>query len=547
MPLFVSVPTDSHVIQTRALITQQSAKVAALQARYLEQKKISDALEEKLNTAQQLLFETRASIATIGRVPPEVLSIVFDFHVQENHESPWLLMQVSRAWRGAALMTRSIWGRIILAPSNWGKVKKGSLRVRVWDGMEVCYKRTHLTRALKRAGATPLDLKIVFSHSNQRRRWHPGMTNSEHEILVLIRSIPMHQSNPRLRSLNISPGAKLILPSNAFSSFKFTDLVSLLLDEEYPEVIDQVVQEARGLRSVKVRAVSLEKMQRCKWWNQVEELEAKELCNAKTGVIRSILCSASFLTSLSLAGGIVSDNGLPIYLPLLKRLNLSSVSGFWPIDCPNITHLGFHGPSSVYGLQASSIHLPHLIELSFSVMNGHGNVLGMFKMPSVRTFEFQCSRGKAKTASALKYIWGTPGASTITKGAPSFPIEPEILRLRQTLVNQKGLARILTGRTRLRELYTVDMLIAPEFFDALMPVLKSTKKSQTSKGGSWNIPCPALEKLVVGHFGAKVKQDQVAVVASAKALIAARIKAGAPLERFAIRFAKDEEGWREFV
>jgi hypothetical protein len=150
----------------------------------------------------------------------------------------------------------------------------------------------------------------------------------------------------------------------------------------------------------------------------------------------------------------------------------------------------------------------------------------------------------------LKHIWGNSTLSTLMRKTSSSSIEPTILRLQDTLVNQKVLARALTGRTRLNELYTVGVKITAEFFQALTPVriTKETKRSQTSKGGrsAWQIGCPALKILLVDHLDSKVKQEQTAVEASAKALIAARIKAGAPLDRFAIRFSRDE-GWKEFV
>jgi hypothetical protein len=551
LPLFVSVPTESQVMQTRAFITQQAAKVAALQAKYLEQKQISDALESKLKAAQQLLFETQATIATVSRVPPEILSIIFTVHVEENKESPWLLMQVSRAWRAAALGTRRIWGRIILAPSNWNKSKKGSPRVRIWDGMEVCYKQAQLIRALKRAGAAPLDLKIVFTHSTQRRRWRPGMTDAEHDLLFLVNSIPLHQQSPRLRSLNIWSDATLTLPAKTFHDFNFTDLVSLTLDEKYPEVVDQVVKEARGLRSLKVQAQSLEKLEGCKWWDQVEELDIRNVRYAKDPVVRSILCAATALTSLRLEHGKVSDaNSLheKIHLPLLKRLELTSITDFWPIDCPGLTYLGLHSPSTISGLQAASIHLPYLTELSFSGSHTYEDPLSVFDFPSLNTFELRCAWGRSTSAAILKRIWDNSTSSTLTKKSSSSRIEPTIFRIQDTIVNPKVLARALTGRTLLRELYTANMQITAEFFDALAPVRKETKKSQTSKGGRsvWQIGCPALKILVVDHVGRKVKQEQSTMEASAKALVAARIKAGAPLERFAIRFSKDE-GWKEFI
>ena len=185
LPFFESFQLEGQIIQPRALLTQQAAKVALLQAKYRKQEKILGTLEESLREAKQISFKIQAKTLPINRVPPEVLGLIFTAHVQENRGSPWPLMQVSRTWRAVALMTRAIWGRIVLAPSNWAKLKGVDPHLRFWDGMEVCYKQAQLDRAPKRAEAIPLELKIVLSPMEHWYRRKSETTKCDLSVLRL--------------------------------------------------------------------------------------------------------------------------------------------------------------------------------------------------------------------------------------------------------------------------------------------------------------------------------------------------------------------------
>jgi len=116
-------------------------------------------------------------------------------------------------------------------------------------------------------------------------------------------------------------------------------------------------------------------------------------------------------------------------------------------------------------------------------------------------------------------------------------------------INPMVLARTLVNRTRVQELSLVAVEVTSEFFDRLASVWtgKRGKESQETQRGvvsKWEIPCMALTRLTIDLVGCKIKQRHAAVDASAKKLMAARIKAGVPFELFSIRFSP-EQGWTE--
>ena len=497
---------------------------------------------------------SESRIAPVGRVPTEVLGLIFAAHVNENLQSPWPLMQVSRAWRAAALMTRVIWGRILLAHPSWVKAKTGGARVRVYEGMEVCFKPPQLNRALKRAGATPLDLKIVFTNEIAGARYRRVLTESQTqtELLELISNAPGQGVGTKLRSLSITTDWNFTVPTETLLKFDFTTLVSLSLDKEYPDVIKKVVKESPGLRGLHVRSQVLNEMGKYNRWEDLEEVGITELRFVKDmEQVWSMLSASIHMVSISLHSGVLlSENDPPISIPSLKRLVLNRVSSFWPIDCPNLTHLTLSTPPSRLDLENGSVHLPHLIELVYVASFIMDHSLGIFNVPALHKLTFQCPYGRATCATAIKTMWPFSTSKGSVKAGAISNIEPRSFHLHQTSINQKVLAHVLTGRRYLEEIVSVDNEISGEFFTCLLPVpAKETKTAQKGKGkkASWNIPCGALKRLEIDVVTRKkVKRDQPTVEAAARELIEARKKAGAPLERLAMRFSKDE-GWIDLV
>ena len=278
-------------------------------------------------------------------------------------------------------------------------------------------------------------------------------------------------------------------------------------------------------------------------WDQLEELSLTNLRQTQDRQLhRSILSNGISLVSLSLSYGAISipsEGDQLIHLPTLKRLELTNVTPFWPIDCPNLTHLVLHIAPSPNALAAGGIKLPHLTNLALSSSSDAADILRSFDIPSLYKFDFQCGNGKTYTARVFKTIWPTY--------TTPFFIQPRSFSLRDTPVNEKVLACALARQDQLEHFSAVEVVIGIQFFETLLPTVIETKKPQPGKKSKWEVGCPALRRIEIDLVTRKkVKHAQVELERSAKALIAARKKAGAPLERLAMRFSK-VEGWKEFV
>lgn len=343
-----------------------------MKAQFQEQKIIQSEVQDELQVSKRVLFEKKAIITSITRVPPEVLGVIFTVHVWENEESPWDLMHVSRAWRVAALITRSMWGRILIAPSGWVRTKTGGEQVRVYNGMEVCHKECQLSRALKRAGAIPLDLMVVFSHRWMYHEWETTedqLFDGEHLIDVIL----SHQPEVKLCSVKLIYALYgSAIPPRSFERFNYAYLTSLTTEwKECPALLGKVAKEARGLRSLYTTARTLQRIGEGKWWGELEYPGISNLRAAQDSPsITSILLKATALKSLYVSNGTLTgrdedETAAPVVFPSLKRLELTSILVFWPVECTNITHLILIRPPYTFTLGAGSICLPNLIELSF--------------------------------------------------------------------------------------------------------------------------------------------------------------------------------------
>ncbi|KIM24896.1 hypothetical protein M408DRAFT_10766 [Serendipita vermifera MAFF 305830] len=541
-PHSLPIVTHTDLRHAHTVIAQQRQAIETLKSLHDQQKTRQAAAEAELRAAQKVLLEIQAIIAPISRVPPEILGVIFTAHVQDNQESPWSLMHVSRAWRAAALMTKAMWGRILIAPSSWVKAQSDGQSVRVYNGMEVCNTEAKLSRALKRAGAMPLDLMVVFLYQSWRRMTHNS--DYDYDASRLIDCILSQRPNTLLRGFKLCSTYMTSAPEKLME-FDYSNIDTLYLDMNFPNLVQKLVKERRGPRSFHIGAVNLDKIENCGWLDKIEDLGITNITyyTSKPKLLRSTIFAPTNLLSLKLSGGPIVDQNQDeqqLRIMSLRRLELNVVHQFWPIDCPNLTHLTLHFSRSP-PTPPQTIHLPHLVEFSLWCERLPERCLSVFEVPSLQKFDFRWGEGKAVLANALKALWlvlDTNGAVTVSN------VEPRKLLLRQTAINQKVLARVLAGRKLLEEIMTVDVEISADFFEALSSAIigKGMKRSQATQ-----LSCPALKRIEVDLAGdKKFRPNEEAMEASACALIAARKKAGAPLERVAIRMTK-KDGWKELV
>ncbi|KIM23481.1 hypothetical protein M408DRAFT_27827 [Serendipita vermifera MAFF 305830] len=554
-PLFPPVLSSSQTEQTRALVTEQAAKLAELQSKYEKRIKLAEYYHSKFLDAKKELFKSRARVAPISRVPPELLGHIFTLYVAEYLESPWLLMGICRAWRASALFTKALWRGILLVSSDW---HVDNTRVRFFEGMQVCTNEAHIKAALQRAGSLSLDLKVTIAphvsrHHYIRMDLEAKMT--EGLIRTLLKTMP----HSRIRSLSVDTASRFKLPIDIFSPLTFASLESIKLDYHSLPMINKIMAETTCLHEISIPAISMRRLATFEGWHRVLELAITDYKSNDTIEIASILSFTHQIASLQVHGSMLKglDRDEPLIVPSLTRLSIASGALFWPLSCPNLIHLTIGPfPRDAQTPADQSIVLPHLLILEFIGADASAGILKAIDAPALYTLTLSRSSGKALSAEGIKDLW--PLQFPISKGSSLHTIEPVILGLSDFPINPKLLAQTLKERTRLRELVASATMLDEGFFDALSPT-RSTKATTKVKGknvakgrklpGSkpgWNVGCPELKKVSLDLRLPRHKDGSATIRKSAIAFITLRAKVNVPLESVSIRFSEHGD-WEEFV
>jgi hypothetical protein len=561
-PVFAAPLTISQIHQTRALITEQAAQLQELRTQYEQYQSLVQIFEEKVKQSEKELFESRAKVAPISRVPPEILGVILVIHVRENGGSPWLPMQVSRAWRATALLTRRVWTGILLTPRESSNLWTS----RVCDGMQICTTEKQLLRVLNRAGNAPLDLQIALAPSTSEPaicwRHQSKITQQQIDLCKLLDILKNHQQTPRICSFELRTATLFTFPENSFEAFSFSEMESLKLDEIYGDIASKVVKEAAYLRRLVIPYTHAGGLKRFQGWSQVEELELMpdpSLTDGGSVDLSSLLSHTTNLEYLNLNRVAVKNvdqhlKGHELELLSLKCLRLRysrPVGAFWPAFCPNLTHLFIETVSPLTATLAlamgdGAIALPLLIELDCSTDYCTFGFLRVFQVPALCKLVLEnADGGKAISAQGFKELWPPQSrTSSVTKLSPS-SIEPPVIHLRNTAINSKLLGRILAERNAMTEFCMKGRPITVHIFQALVPVHKP--KGKGKKKGTWLVGCPKLKILKLDFSETKQSDEEAAaILEAARALVTGRAKAGAPLEQFSIRIYMIEP-WRELV
>ena len=423
-----------------------------------------------------------------------------------------------------------------------------------YDTGELCFNGDHLTRALKRAGRTPLNLTI------SQRQWK--LNRNEVAIqdgLELVDWLSPQTVNIRLRTLTVRNYAVEWQQNNRLERLQFSSLESFTLKEDYPAIIKKVVEEARSLRSLRVPPKSLHDMEAYRGWRVLKDLQINDNNSTDardTAVIRKILAATTCLASLSIPGTALSASGIDepprTHVPSLTNLHMWGWFTYWPIDCPNLTHLELRD-GAIGELEAGTIRLPHLVELSYTLYFEDRYCLHVFNLPSLHKFILHCGFDKVKNTRLIKRIWPVSVSNSgATKSVSN--IEPRIFVFDQPCVNLKVLAHALTVRKQLNEIQLGQAEVPLEFFNILLTLRKmkrSTKFEATDlvRPPAWSSGCPTLQRLIVTNcLSFRSEQEYRVLERKVNALVAARVKAGIPHEQLSIRFsAINSVGYKEMV
>ncbi|KAG8785179.1 hypothetical protein FRC15_001836 [Serendipita sp. 397] len=552
---FPTVPDAAQVAQARLHIDILSRECSELEAEHEAQRSIMIHIESRLNSARQKLLQERALVAPIRRLPQEILSIIFHVHVHENQQSPWVLMHVSRSWRGTTLFTGALWSKI-MPTSNWISTKT-ERRSRIHNGMEVCVKDSQIRRALARANGAPLDLFLYIRPTAWSPANHRGPNSHESAISSMLRAINYTRvtvpNKPKLRSLEIDTPQGFMLPTDPLKLFDFSTLERLKFDRDYPDIIELVNSSTCRLSSLTIPSHLVPKLQHKPWIDGLGELGILQstLITGNTeesnrGCSRRLLetCAKS-LVDLHLRGNFSAAQDAieepRIETPLLKRLELDRLKYFWPVECRNITHLRLVLCSN-WEDWTEKICLPNLVNFDCVVIGGKCDRLLSLDMPELHTFRLRLKGGKFNNKLCFNTLWPPNGVVP-----PS--IDPVVFILEVAPILPRALGACLATLTLCEELLLSRTVIDSSFFEEIEPKKASTDsappKKKKGKGmeakrrskGSY-IALNRLRRLDISMENTKVQPDEPQLIGCAKDFVSSRKKVKKPLEVMRINLPK---------
>ncbi|CCA68440.1 hypothetical protein PIIN_02304 [Serendipita indica DSM 11827] len=338
------------------------------------------------------------------KLPLEIIPEILKFHVTENFEPPERLLLVCRSWHAAALMTRELWGYILLLLENHHArfdTKK------TYPQYQVCCTSAQVKRAVQRAARVPLDLCVVWSDS-EHTSWGRTIQRVD-KIIPLVKTIEWKAFVPRLRSLTMEAEDHLIwmnLPDDVFGLWDFSRLEVLKTSNE--RLLDKAMQDSRHLSRLKIPGISLKYIKSNKFPASIRHLHIFKM---HMTVLR--LSEITQLVSLELTGDLMQGAPRDTLLQL-QELYLHGCAPFWPIDCPNLLRLRLHPKVTSYvGYEpAEIISLPLLRELEY-ISSSQLSLLRFFHAPQLVTLDIQ-EKGyrKQETYDALNEIWPPSPLST---------------------------------------------------------------------------------------------------------------------------------------
>lgn len=535
------LPSEQEVRQAQTLISQYEREYEAAQAEYQVKKLELDALAHRMSTIQSRIFEKRASIAPIRRVPQDVLSMIFGLCVRENATSPWTLMHVCRSWRAAAMHTAMLWNRIMIAPSNWAGRRKGAPKF--YEGMEVCTSAGQLERAIKQAGSTPLEVRLLISGTAYRRwvwafsNYDPNeYSNQEREVHKLLGHLNDLNIRVPLRALEIDTGERFSIPEKYLQCFVWTDIERLVLDGEYPMILSAVVES--GARNLKVLSLDypdiIDAIDTIPWAqlkelgviNSTDPLESPLLIDA---LRRCSNVETLTLKDVRVGNQDRADHPL-VEMPSVTRLTLDLVVPLWPIHCPNLTHLSIQNPEQIHTTRI--IRLPNLVWLGFngSVLNR----LNCFDAPKLHTFEWTSGGGKSDNLSGLRDLW--------LHNNP-IVIDPIVVKVCDMTLTSKYFALALFRLVRCQRLHAIRTPLGPEFFETPVPAALVGKRKGGAGSGT-TIPLRSFREFIFDFMGGKKVEDGP-LQEAAKSFIRRREELGAPIQKLDIR--TQDGTWHDLV
>ncbi|KAJ7642114.1 hypothetical protein FB45DRAFT_901820 [Roridomyces roridus] len=305
------IPSDSDMPVLRKRITEGQAQVDALNAHITELQTMLGRLIAERDQISDLVHQYESAVSTVRRLPQdlvcEILGLLSRGSRRMGRESidapPWVLAQVCRSWRHAALTYGSLWSTIEISPLSTSP-----------DIIEA---------QLQRSGDALL--QIYCYRLNSKYDVHP-------RVLELIVSQSHRWRTLHLKQIGLNADLSWLWPTNN----RLAALESLWVYSPAQTVVPDVFSTAGQLRRVVLSGEGsrMESPFVAVPWSQVTHYRGRYPAERQ----RDILSLAANLVECAI-GDTTTASGEPITLPHLRRLIITENHFLDNLTTPNLTEL----------------------------------------------------------------------------------------------------------------------------------------------------------------------------------------------------------------
>lgn len=508
---------DKRLEDARDLIKQLASEREELESVFLCQP-----LALLWHLTRQLRNEianNKSFIAPIRRLPFEILGELFLAYIDIGG-SPWELTRICKSWRLSAINTPRLWSRIHVALQPLRNRYPTPPALRWSKSGEYCDTPERLERALRRAGATPLDLVLELRETDG---WllplRSVMGDERQKTLEALLKLISGERMVQWKSVLLIASAPLPL---GYLEGNLERLESFEMDwrggtdEFHKKLLDSIDQTSMNLRMLKFTGgLPVRYMERT-WWNRLTELCLDSVTRQN---LPSLLCQCVKLVKLTLGLSFSTEAATitEVNVPTLRELILSScdMANLSNLLLPQLETLVLRhcadGPPGA--CLPAPAKLTNLLKLTLD--STEINILGHIVAPKLEELELRFSRVpyKKQVTAALKAF-----NSRVTQH-PAL----RVLKITNALVPDAGLKTMLEMSPNLTHLMLSGALGGRKILDTLAAKNKSKRKG-------WL--CPILTTLEIDYTPStkKMKEAPLETLRPAvEGLIAARMQ-GKPLE-----------------
>lgn len=301
----------NDALRIRELIALQQTTVCEP----LDQMKeaLTQKLEVHIQQENAALLYAKALTSPLRRIPPEILSVIVEFHVFRNQGSVWTFMHVCRAWRIAAIGTSRLWKAICLGHPPLTDVPPYTY-IR-------CASEEQLQAYLKYSESRLTDLRVGQLPVSQ--------------LKPLLDLVHRHKPTIKLRLYSEPPIPGMNQLPNI--QWDFSELQQLFTVRR--QSVQQAVRQSTTLRTL---ATTTEVASKLDIGNGLPRLQRLILAGASGQLPRRLLVTCTSLHTLALNLDYAPIVDPPIELPSLVKFCLVAGGGVgaeWPVNSPKLREL----------------------------------------------------------------------------------------------------------------------------------------------------------------------------------------------------------------